>query len=74
MGRVEIFKPYARFLACEATGLHWLELTKRTDPALIKRLDKSPPVPLYALTHDGNRVSSMTPLVEEAAGSPAVED
>jgi hypothetical protein len=73
LGRVEIFKPYARFLACEATGLHWLELTKRTDPALIKRLDKAPPVPLYALTHDGNRVSAMTPLVE-AAAPPAGED
>lgn len=71
LGRVEIFKPYARFLACEATGLHWLELTKRTDPALIKRLDKAPPVPLYALTHDGHRVSAMTPLVEAAAAPPA---
>ena len=66
LGRVEIFKPYARFLACDATGLHWLELTKRTDPVLIKRLDKAPPVPLYALTHDGKRVSAMTPLVEPA--------
>ena len=64
LGRVEIFKPYARFLACESTGLHWLELTKRTDPALIKRLDKAPPVPLYALTHDSHRVRAMTPLVE----------
>ena len=67
LGRVEIFKPYARFLACEATGLHWLELTKRLDPVLIKRLDKSPPVPLYALAHDGQRVTAMTPLVEEIA-------
>ena len=64
LGRVEIFKPYARFLACESTGLHWLELTKRTDPALIKRLDKTPPVPLYALAHDGHRANAMTPLVE----------
>ena len=69
LGRVEIFKPYARFLACDATGLHWLELTKRTDPALIKRLDKAPPVSLYALTHDGKRVSAMTPLVEPASPS-----
>ncbi len=70
LGRVEIFKPYARFLACEPTGLHWLELTKRTDPALIKRLDKAPPVPLYTLTHDGHRVSAMTPMLE-APASPA---
>ncbi|MFA6962608.1 MAG: small ribosomal subunit Rsm22 family protein [Opitutaceae bacterium] len=65
LGRVEVFKPYARFLACEATGLHTLELSKRTDPALIKRLDKNPPVPLYALTHDGRQVTLMTPLVAE---------
>ncbi len=63
LGRPEVFKPYARFLACDATGLHWLELSKRTDSALIKRLDKNPPVPLYALTHDGRQVTSMTPLV-----------
>jgi len=65
LGRPEVFKPYARFLACDATGLHWLELSKRNDPALVKRLDKNPPVPLYALTHDGRQVTSMTPLVEE---------
>ena len=64
LGRIEVFKPYARFLACEATGLHWLELAKRTDPALIKRLDKAPPVPLYTLAHNGRRATAMTPLVE----------
>ena len=73
LGRVEVFKPYARFLACGATGLHWLELTKRTDPGLIKRLEKAPPVPLYAIAHDGQRVTAMRPLVEEPAppASPA---
>ena len=65
LGRPEIFKPYARFLACDATGLHTLELSKRTDPALIKRLDKNPPVHLYALTHDGRHATSMTPLVPD---------
>lgn len=64
LGRAEVFKPYARFLACDASGLHELELPKRVDPALIKRLDKNPPVPLYTLAHDGRRVSTMTPLVD----------
>ena len=63
VGRPEVFKPYARFLACDAAGLHWLELSKRADPALVKRLDRDPPVPLYVLAHDGKRVSSATPLV-----------
>ncbi len=70
LGRPEVFKPYARFLACDASGLHWLELSKRTDPALIKRLDKNPPVPLYALTHDGKRVTTMTPLISEPPEAP----
>jgi hypothetical protein len=65
LGRPEVFKPYARFLACDSTGLHWLELPKRTDPALVKRLDKNPPVPLYALAHDGRQATSMRPLVGE---------
>ena len=65
LGRIEVFKPYARFLGCDATGLHALELSKRTAPALIKRLDKNPPVPLYALVHNGHHVSSMEPLVAD---------
>ena len=64
LGRPEVFKPYARLLACEADGLHFLELAKRTDPALVKRLDRSPPVPLYALVHDGKRLTSATPVVD----------
>lgn len=65
LGRPEIFKPYARFLACDAAGLHTLQLSKRTAPALVKRLDKNPPVPLYAVAHDGRQASSMIPLVPD---------
>lgn len=64
LGRPEVFKPYARFLACESDGLHWLELPKRADAALVKRLDRDPPVPLYRLAHDGKRVSAATPVVQ----------
>ncbi len=67
LGRPEVFKPYARLLACDASGLHWLELPKRVDPALVKRLDKNPPVPLYTLAHDGKRISAATPLVAPPA-------
>ena len=65
LGRPEVFKPYARLLACDARGLHWLELPKRVDPALVKRLAKDPPTPLYALAHDGRRIAAATPLVAE---------
>ncbi len=74
LGRPEVFKPYARFLACDASGLHWLELAKRTDPALVKRLAKDPPLPLYALAHDGRKVSAATPLFDPPATSAADED
>lgn len=62
LGRPEVFKPYARLLACDSTGLHFLELAKRTDPALVKQLAKDPPLPLYALDHDGKHVRSARPL------------
>lgn len=62
LGRPEVFKPYARLLACDPTGLHFLELPKRTDPALVKRLGKKPPIPLYALTHDGQTITSALPV------------
>ena len=65
LGRPEVFKPYARMLACDAAGLHFLELSKRVDPVLVKRLAKDPPLPLYALAHDGKRLRSASPLFEE---------
>ncbi len=64
LGRPEVFKPYARVLACEASGLHDLELSKRVAPDLVKRLDKRPPVPLYAFTHDTHRIAAAKPLVD----------
>lgn len=70
LGRPEVFKPYARLLACDAAGLHWLELPKRVDPALVKQLAKDPPVPLYALAHDGRRISAATPLVAKPPAAP----
>jgi SAM-dependent methyltransferase len=73
LGRPEVFKPYARLLTCDATGLHWLELAKRTDPALVKRLTKDPPLPLYVLTHNGRKISAATPLFSPTAPAAATE-
>jgi SAM-dependent methyltransferase len=41
IGRPEHFKPYARLLNCDATGLAELELPKRADPALFKALERT---------------------------------
>ncbi|MEY4489643.1 MAG: hypothetical protein RIQ79_2151 [Verrucomicrobiota bacterium] len=62
LGRPEVFKPYARLLACASDGMHFVELSKRTDPVLVKRLAKDPPLPLYDLAHEGSRVISLVPL------------
>lgn len=71
LGRPEVFKPYARFLACESDDLHWLELPKRADAALVKRLDRDPPTPLYQLQHDGKRVASARPVVDPVVETTA---
>lgn len=63
LGRPETHKAHANLLACEESGLRWLELTKRTDPGLLKRLDKRPPLPLYKLEHDGRKISRAEPVV-----------
>jgi hypothetical protein len=65
LGRPEVFKPYARLLACVADGLHFLELSKRTDPALVKRLAKDPPLPLYSLVREGTKITRLAPLIPE---------
>lgn len=63
IGRPDVMKPYARFLACEAAGLAMRELPKRTDAALVKALSKLPPAPLYRWTHQGGRITAIETLV-----------
>jgi hypothetical protein len=57
IGRVEHFKPYARWLNCDATGLEELELPKRADPALFKELERSKAPLVYQWQRDGRKVS-----------------
>lgn len=62
IGRPEHFKPYARFLNCDATGLAELELMKRSDPALYKQLDRTRGPLLYRWQRDGDKVHGGAPL------------
>ena len=62
IGRAEHFKPYARLLNCDATGLAELELPKRADPALFKHLDRTKAPLVYRWQHDGQKISAGTPL------------
>ncbi|MEO5958174.1 MAG: small ribosomal subunit Rsm22 family protein [Opitutaceae bacterium] len=58
IGRVEHFKPYARWLNCDATGLAELELPKRAAPPLFKELERSKAPLVYSWQREGNKVSS----------------
>ncbi|PTX91139.1 small ribosomal subunit Rsm22 family protein [Opitutus sp. ER46] len=62
IGRVEHFKPYARLLNCDATGLNELELPKRADPALFKQLERTKAPLVYRWRREGKRILGGSPL------------
>jgi hypothetical protein len=64
IGRPEHFKPYARLLNCDASGLVDLELPKRADPALFKQLDRTKAPLVYRWRREGDKI-----LGGEAVGS-----
>ena len=77
IGRPEHFKPYARVLNCDATGLAELELPKRSDPTLFKQLDRTKAPLVYRWRRDGDKilggeaVSRANPDASAALDSPA---
>jgi len=62
IGRVEHFKPYARLLNCDATGLTDCELLKRADPALFKLLERTKAPLVYRWVRDGSKIKGGEPL------------
>jgi len=68
IGRPEHFKPYARLLNCDATGLAELTLPKRADPALFKELDRTKAPLVYRWQRDGETITSGTRLGGEGRG------
>ncbi|MES1166878.1 MAG: small ribosomal subunit Rsm22 family protein [Pseudomonadota bacterium] len=73
IGRPEHFKPYTRFLNCDATGLAELTLAKRTDPALYKQLDRTRAPLVYRWRREGDKVLGGEALPDTGAAldSPA---
>jgi hypothetical protein len=57
IGRVEHFKPYARLLNCDATGLAELELPKRANPTLYKELERTKAPLVYRWQREGDKIS-----------------
>ncbi len=74
IGRPEHFKPYARFLNCDAAGLADLTLPKRSDPALFKELDRTKAPLIYRWTRDGDKITAGVRLgaATEASSETAV--
>lgn len=64
VGRPEHFKPYARFLNCDATGLAELTLPKRANPLLFKALDRTKAPLVYRWTRTGATVTSGQSLAD----------
>src|SRR4051812_11056193 len=64
IGRPEHFKPYARWLNCDATGLNELELPKRADPALYKQLERTKAPLVYRWRRDGDKVEGGEAIVD----------
>ncbi|MEX2043838.1 MAG: small ribosomal subunit Rsm22 family protein [Opitutus sp.] len=62
IGRPEHFKPFARFLNCDATGLTELELPKRAAPALYKQLDRTKAPLIYRWQREGGIILNGEPL------------
>lgn len=58
IGRPEHFKPYARVLSCDASGLAELEIPKRANPALYKELDRTKAPLIYRWTRDGDNITA----------------
>jgi hypothetical protein len=53
-----LYKGHAKLLNCDEQGVSELTLQKRTDPALFKKLDRDPGVPLYHWERNGDRIES----------------
>lgn len=65
IGRPEHFKPYARVLSCDATGVDELTIPRRTCGALYKQLDRTKAPLLFQWQRSGHTVENGTALGEE---------
>jgi hypothetical protein len=57
IGRPEFFKPYARLLNCDASGIAELTLPKRGDKTLFKELERTREPLVYRWTRDGENIT-----------------
>jgi len=62
IGRPEAFKPYVRFLNCDAGGLAELTVARRSSAALCKELERTKRPLVYRWARDGQKVAGGSPL------------
>lgn len=72
LGRPELFKPYARMLSCDATGVTELTLPKRTDAALFRRLARADVPRLWRWDRDGATIRAAQPVLPDDRSGPPV--
>jgi hypothetical protein len=60
IGRVEGFKGFVRVLSCAGSGIETLELQKRADPALFRRLEHATAHPPYRWRREAGRITGAT--------------
>jgi hypothetical protein len=62
LGRPEHLKPYARMLACDASGVAEITVAKRDLPAVLKELEKTKSPLVYRWKREGTKVVASEPL------------
>lgn len=63
IGRPKVSKPYTRFLGCDATKVQRLEMPKKIDARLAKKLDRPTSPRLFEWQHAEGKVSQIKPIL-----------
>lgn len=66
IGRPKVSKPYTRFLGCDAEQVQRLEMPKKLNPQLAKKLDRPNSPHLFQWKHDQGKVTAINPVNGES--------
>jgi len=64
IGRPKVSKPYTRFLGCDATQVQRLEMPKKIDARLAKKLDRPTSPRLFHWQHAEGKVTRIKPILD----------
>lgn len=66
IGRPKVSKPYTRFLGCDAEQVQRLEMPKKLNAQLAKKLDRPNSPRLFKWQHEAGKVTSISPEIRES--------